>query len=186
MVMPMATPEDYNKISPLRKVPALQDGDLTLCDSSVICEYLDEAYPERATMPASPADRAKARWLEEYADSKLSEVASGLFFEVVLKPMMMKQASDADKVKALTEDKIPAQLDYLETQVPEKDFVFGATAMVVDIALITHFINASYAGFIVDAQRWPIFAAYMQRLLDLPNMKKRLAHEAQVMQSMSK
>lgn len=184
MVMPMATPEDYDKISPLRKVPAITDGELNLCDSSVICEYLDEAYPDVPTMPKSVTDRARARWLEEYADSKLSEVASGLFFEVVLKPMMLKQDTDAERVERLKSEIIPEQLDYLETQVPEKGFLFGETAMLADMALITHFINASYAGFVVDAGRWPRFSTYMQRLLALPIMVKRMAHEAEMVEQL--
>ena len=181
MIMPMATPDDYDQISPLRKIPAITDGDVTLCDSSVICEYLQDTYPDTATMPSNPADKARARWLEEYADSKLSEVASGLYFEAVLKPFMLKPESDADKVQAFKQEKLPEQLDYLETQVPEQDFLFGEQPMTADIALITHFINAGYAGFEIDAARWPHFSAYMQRITTLPVMEKRLAHEAELL-----
>lgn len=181
MIMPMATPEEYDQISPLRKIPAITDGDVTLCDSSVICEYLQDAYPDIATMPDNAADKARARWLEEYADSKLSEVASGLYFETVLKPFLMKEESDLEKVKQLKQEKIPAQLDYLETQVPEQGFLFGEQPMTADIALITHFINAGYAGFEIDAARWPHFSAYMQRIITLPLMEKRLAHEAELL-----
>jgi len=39
-------------LNPLRRIPVLIDGDLTLCDSSVICQYLEEAYPDRPLLPA--------------------------------------------------------------------------------------------------------------------------------------
>ena len=36
--------EELRKLNPLGKIPALVDADLTLCDSTLICEYLDELY----------------------------------------------------------------------------------------------------------------------------------------------
>ena len=48
-------------ISPLGKIPALQDGALTLADSSVICEYLEEIHPEPQLLPGSARDRATVR-----------------------------------------------------------------------------------------------------------------------------
>ena len=45
--------------SPTGQVPALKDGDLTICDSLAICEYLAERYP--GLWPKDPAARALAR-----------------------------------------------------------------------------------------------------------------------------
>jgi glutathione S-transferase len=45
--MPFARDPQYLKINPLGKIPSLQDGDITLGDSTVICEYLEDAYPQR-------------------------------------------------------------------------------------------------------------------------------------------
>jgi glutathione S-transferase len=47
--------------SPTGLVPALKDGDLTLCDSLAICEYLAERFPEAGLWPADPVARALAR-----------------------------------------------------------------------------------------------------------------------------
>ena len=44
--MPFSGDTEYLKINPLGKVPSLVDGDLTMCDSKVICQYLEDAYPE--------------------------------------------------------------------------------------------------------------------------------------------
>ena len=53
---------DYLKINPNGVVPTLVDGDDIIIDSSVICEYLEEKYPDvpllRRTIP--PAPRAYA------------------------------------------------------------------------------------------------------------------------------
>ncbi|MNJ64433.1 Stringent starvation protein A [compost metagenome] len=44
MVMPFNPPDWYLQLNPLGRIPALRDGDLTLADSSVICQYLEDAY----------------------------------------------------------------------------------------------------------------------------------------------
>ena len=38
---------EYKKIHPLGKVPAIQDGDLTLFESAAICNYICESYFEK-------------------------------------------------------------------------------------------------------------------------------------------
>ena len=51
-------------------VPVLKDGDLAICDSLAICEYLAERFPDAALWPADPAARALAR-------SAVSEMHAG-------------------------------------------------------------------------------------------------------------
>ena len=57
--------------NPKQQVPVLVDGDLTLFDSTVIFEYLEDAYPEPPLMPRDPAARARCRLLELTADEIL-------------------------------------------------------------------------------------------------------------------
>ncbi len=97
----------------------LIDGDFSCSDSSVICAYLDEAYPGHALFPADPKDRARARWLEEFADTRLGDVFIwGLFYQKVVHPLVWGEPGDAARIeKSLNED-IPAALDYLEGELP--------------------------------------------------------------------
>lgn len=57
--------------NPKGQVPVLVDGDLTLFDSTVILEYLDEAYPAPPLYPAEPKARARCRLIELTADEIL-------------------------------------------------------------------------------------------------------------------
>ena len=59
-VNPFAPPAGYREISPLGKIPAFKDGDRTLCDSSVICAYLEKTHPKPALYPSDPYDYARA------------------------------------------------------------------------------------------------------------------------------
>ena len=42
-------------------IPVLLDDRVTLSDSSVICEYLEDAYPQKPLLPRDPLERAGER-----------------------------------------------------------------------------------------------------------------------------
>ena len=62
---------DVVAINPKRQVPCLVDGDVTLYDSTLILEYLEDRYPTPPLMPRDPAGRARCRLLELEADEVL-------------------------------------------------------------------------------------------------------------------
>jgi glutathione S-transferase len=180
--MPGAVP---SAISPLGKIPAFSDGDLHLADSTVICEYLEEKYPDVPVMPRSLADRARARWLEELADSKLGELCGGgIFFQRVVKGMMGAGPADEARVADTIDNLLPPVQDYLESQIPQDGFLFGEPGL-ADISIATHFINAAYAGYEVDAARWPRLAGLIARVSALPAMQREMKTEAALMAAMA-
>ncbi len=179
--MPFTNDAEFKKISPLGKIPALQDGDLTISDSHVICEYLEEAYPDIAVYPSAAALKAKARWYEELGDSSIAELASGIFFQRFMRPMAFKQDPDEELVEKIISVKLPPILDYLESQVPAKEFLFGQTLMLADLALISSFINAGYAGYEVDAAKWPKVSAFIARVKSHEAISPLLDAEAKML-----
>jgi glutathione S-transferase len=56
---------------PLGKVPYLEDGELTIFDSTVIGEYLEERYPTPRLMPSDPVARMRVREAEQFADEAM-------------------------------------------------------------------------------------------------------------------
>jgi len=55
---------EYLKLNPNGVVPTLVHDGQVITDSSVICEYLDEVFPEISLTPKHPAERARMRaWL---------------------------------------------------------------------------------------------------------------------------
>lgn len=177
--MPYSGDPDFLKISPLGKIPALQDDDLNICDSTVICEYLEDAYPNHAIYPTDPQTKAKARWIEELAGSKVTEFASGIFFQRFMRPMFLNQETDEDLVQKIIEKHLPPILDYIETVVPKQGFIFGDFT-IADISIISPFINAGYANYQIDAARWPLFSAFINRVKAHPIVAPLLAAEAAI------
>ena len=176
-ITPFFGNDEYERLSPLRRIPVLIDGDVSICDSSVICAYLDETYPQRPLLPVDPQERAQARWLEEYADTRLGDVFIwGLFYQKVVRPAVWGEASDDQRVERTLAEEIPATLDYLETQLPADGFLFGEIGL-ADISIASFFRNAAYAGFEPDVQRWPNTAGFVERALTHPCIASLLPFE---------
>ena len=175
--MPFTGDEELARVSPLSKVPALVDGDLNIADSKVICRYLESAYPEVPVYPREREDRARADWYEEYGGTALAEAAAGIFFNRFMVPMVFKQPVDEELVGKIINEKLPPMLDYLEGEVPADGYLFGDLT-VADLALASPFVNAGYAGYTVDAERWPKFASLVHRVREHPAMVPLLEAEA--------
>ena len=176
-ITPFFGSDEFERLSPLRRIPVLIDGDLSISDSSVICAYLDEAYGGYPLLPQSPADRARARWLEEYSDTRLGDLFIwGLFYQRVVRPMVWNEPPDEQRVQANLSEHIPAALDYLEGQLPASGFLFGDIGL-ADISIATFFRNAAYAGFHPDPERWPRVAAFVEKTLGHPAVASLLPFE---------
>ncbi|MFT4519937.1 MAG: glutathione S-transferase [Halioglobus sp.] len=178
--MPFARDTEYQKISPIGKVPAIQDGELTVSDSTVICEYLEDAYPANPVYPKSPIEKARARWYEELGSNTVAELAAGIFFQRFMRPMAFNQEPDEELVEKIITKKLPPLLDYIEGEVPKEGFLYGEIH-VADISLVSPFINAGYAGYTIDAERWPNFASFVERVKGHEVMVPILEAEAAAM-----
>ncbi|MCF6282535.1 MAG: stringent starvation protein A [Candidatus Polarisedimenticolaceae bacterium] len=60
-VDPLNIPDDLMDLNPYGTLPTLVDRDLTLFESRIIMEYLDERFPHPPLLPVDPVSRAKAR-----------------------------------------------------------------------------------------------------------------------------
>ncbi len=182
-IVPFFGNEDFGRISPLRRIPVLIDEHVTLPDSSAICEYLEDRYPDPPTFPKAPEERAKARWFEEYADTRMGEVFIWrLFNQQVINRFVWGDPTDEAVLRRAREEEIPSILDYLEAELPESGTLFDEIA-VADIAVAAFFRNASFARFSVDAERWPTTAAYVSRILAHPAFVKLRPYEELLMRT---
>jgi len=167
-ITPFFGNDEFRRLSPLCRIPVLIDGDLVLSDSSVICAYLDERYPGYPLLPEAVEQRARARWLEEFADTRMGDVFIwGLFYQKIVHPIVWGEPGDAARIERTLAEDAPWVLDYLEAELPAEGWLFGAFGL-ADIAIATFFPNAAYAGFTVHAARWPKTAAFVARALAHP------------------
>jgi glutathione S-transferase len=173
--------DQFSKLSPLRRIPVLVDGDLALTDSSVICQYLEDLQPAPALFPADIRDRARARWLEEFADTRMGDVFIWrLFNQIAIRPSVWGEKGDRELVDRTLKEDVPTVLDYLEAEAPADGFRFGPLS-IADITSACFFRNAGWVRFQIDVARWPRAAAWMARTLATPAFQKLAAIEDSVL-----
>jgi glutathione S-transferase len=176
-IAPFTGDEAFARLSPLRRVPVLVDGALVLNDSSVICQYLEDKHPTPALYPRDIADRAKARWLEEYADTRLADgLIWRLFYQRSIRKRTTGEPADEAVVAQALEVEIPAALDYLEGQLPMDGFIFGGVS-IADLSIACYFRTAAFVRYAIDADRWPLMAALVAQVQALPVFQKLAAFE---------
>ncbi|MBF6621996.1 MAG: glutathione S-transferase family protein [Pseudomonas stutzeri] len=178
VVMPFTPPEWYLQLNPLGRIPALKDDELCLADSSVICQYLEEAYESTTRLYGADAtQRAQIRWLEKYADYELAPLTTFVIFRNrILKPSMGHSCNE-DGVQAALNEKLPPHFDYLERQLGQNDYFVGSQLSLADIAIVCQLINMEHGGEQVDSSRWPALAAHFNRIKTLTSVTSLLPEE---------
>src|SRR3981189_3155754 len=71
--------DEFLARTPMGKVPFLELAGRTLAESQVICEYLEETYPQKSLYPADPLARAKVRELIALIELHVELVARKLY-----------------------------------------------------------------------------------------------------------
>ena len=172
------TETDISHLHPLKRIPILVDGDFSLPDSSVIVQYLEERFPEKTLLPNDLEDRARARWFEEYSDTKLfSTFVVNIFFEMMMKPNVLKQSVDQALIDQNFAVDVPECLTYLENQTPDDGFMFGDFSL-ADITLASPFRNTCLMPWNIDEAAFPKMAAYIKRIHQTPAFAKLAKLEA--------
>ena len=174
---PDPSPE-FCAASPFKKMPAMSDGDYSLCDSSAIIHYVEAKYPEPELIPAEPRARGKVIWYEEFADTILAGCGAKMFFNRIVAPRFMGRPGDEETAQAAERNELPPILDYVETVVPDGDsYLVGDRLTLADIAVAGHFANLKHLSIELDQARHPKTLAYVQRILSRPSFAPLIEKE---------
>jgi glutathione S-transferase len=171
---------DFLACSPFRKMPGFTDGDFSISDSTAIVTYLDAKYPEHLLIPADPANRARAIWFDEFADTILVSAAGPIFFNRVVSPKFMGKPGDDAAVAKGEADMTPV-CDYLERVIPESAYLLGDTLSLADISVASPFVNAAHAGYVPDAQAYPKLTAYLAAMHARPSFADWIRRERKML-----
>lgn len=118
----MRTPE-YRKIHPLGRVPALEDGDVTLFESGAIVQYVLAKYGEGRLVPeVSSADFAPyLQWLH-YCEGMIMPQINIIVVETILLPEERKNQVNVDRAMKLLNKMLVA----VDQQMEGREFLAGA------------------------------------------------------------
>jgi glutathione S-transferase len=163
--------DDFLARSPVGKVPFLElDGGLRLAESQVICEYLEEAYPQKPLYPRDPLERAKVREIITFMELHLELVARRLYGQV-----FFGQPAD-EAVKAAVQKELAKGLRAFKTLVRFEPYIAGKSLTLADCAAFVHLPLVSLATKLAYGRdcfdEMPQVKPYIQMLGERPAFKK--------------
>jgi len=147
-------PEEIAHMNPYNTVPILVERDLTLYQSNIINEYIDERFPHPQLMPADPVMRARTRMflynIENDLFSHLGEIVQGA-------PKV------AEKARAIVRDNL-AQIAPIFTK---QKYMLGEEYSMLDVAIAPLLWRLDHYGITLPKQASPLLK-YAERLFSRP------------------
>ena len=132
--------DDYLTRSPMGKAPFMEVDGEWLRESQVICEYLEEAYPQKPLLPKDPLARARVRemivFMELYMELVVRRLYGHLFFRPAPVPEELKTSVEKELAKGIRSFKAVAKFD---------PFVAGRELTLADCAAFVHLPLVSLA-----------------------------------------
>src|SRR5579859_6828229 len=123
---------DYLSKNPLGRVPALElDDGRVLPESEVICEYLEDAYPEPSLRPKDPWARAQARLLSRLCDFYLVMAMVPLFTA----SGQRRKDWNIERIDAALAE-VGKSLGYIEHYIGTEGYAVGRALTIADGALL--------------------------------------------------
>jgi glutathione S-transferase len=138
----------FRDINPAGSTPAMQDAanELTLADSSAICEYFEETEPRHPLFAGSAAQRAEIRRLVAWFDGKFyRDVGAPLLQEKMIKRLFYRQTPDATYLRSAMRA-ANEHLEMLGTLLDHHRWLTGTTLTMADLAAAAHLSVADYLG----------------------------------------
>lgn len=156
--------------SPMGKVPFIEVNGHTVAESSVIAEYIEEAYPERPLLPADPLARARVRELVVLLDLHVELVARRLYGEAFFGGKV------SDEAKAEVEKLLTRGLKALARRASFAPFVAGPELTLADCAAIQHLPLVTMATKRIYGrdflEPYPQVAPYLKEMGQRPAVQK--------------
>jgi glutathione S-transferase len=159
--------EFFKQTTPLGKLPTLEDGDVVMCESGAIVEYILERYGEGRLAPAvgSPERAAFLQWVH------FSEGTA--FPPVGIIVWLSRYREGADRNESLLADaraRASAGFEFLERGLGRNEYLLESGFSAADIMMGFTLVAARLLGVLDD--RYPALQAYTARLEARPAFQK--------------
>jgi glutathione S-transferase len=162
------------RVNPRAEVPALVVNGSAICDSKVICAYLEERFPDPPLVPEDPLARARCRYLELKSDN---EIDPCVFVLGLLRLLRTDLAKEVPESLPNSEAALARHYAYLERELAGRDWFLGDFSL-VDIALTPHLRSAAFMGYPPGPEQ-PALAAWLERGASRPSLKRAMRELAQ-------
>jgi glutathione S-transferase len=156
---------DFLRLNPFARVPVLVDEDVTVYDSTIIAEYLEDEYPEPPLLPpvGSSGLRARARSWEDFADTSFTPQVGQLMAELT-KP---ENDRDPGRVQRLQQS-VERMLTFLNHELQGQEYLTGQFS-VADIAFAPRLVVLRDLGVEVGQNRNNA-DGWLKRMIERPSI----------------
>lgn len=143
---PWTQREEFLHRNPAGETPVMVQGQITLCESSAICEYFEETIEKSPLLGGASTARAEIRRVVAWFDGKFHrEVVGPLMKERVTKRLVQRASPDA---KALRDAMrlAASHLDYVDWLLDHRRWLGGTVLSLADLAAAAQISVADYLG----------------------------------------
>ena len=130
---------EFAEANPRAEVPVLIEGEARVFDSTIILEYLEDAHPTPALLPAGAVDRARVRMIEEVMDTHY-EAINWAMGEINW--FRRAEGEAAEALKATAARQTAGFLAWLERQLGEREWFNGESFGWGDLSVVPY-VNGS-------------------------------------------
>ena len=165
---------DFLTMNPAGDVPVLveQDGQ-AICNSNVICEYLEEVYPQVNLIGSDPMERAEARRLVGWFDVKFNhEVTQNIVGEKLMKQFLKLGEPHGPSIRAGMAN-IHYHLDDIAFLMEHRSWLAGDHITLADLAALAHLSAIDYIGD-VPWEEHPAALDWYKRMCERPSFQALL------------
>jgi maleylacetoacetate isomerase len=139
--------EEYLRVNPQGRVPALEVGGEILLQSPAILEYLEESHPEPPLLPADPLERARMRAIGAIVACDIHPLNNLSVLKYLKEELGLEQAArDAWYAHWIAEG-----FAAIEKLIDPAPFAFGASPSMADVYLAPQIFNARRFDVPLDA-----------------------------------
>jgi len=166
---------DFLEMNPAGTVPVLvEDNGLIIADSNVICEYLDEAYPDLSLLGRTLGERVEVRRLAAWFDQKFAqEVLRNLVWEKTMKQLLKLGPPDGAALRA-GHVNLNEHLDYIGWLAESRKWLAGSSLSLADFAAAAMLSSLDFLGDI-DWSSHPAVKEWYARMKSRPSFRAVLA-----------
>jgi glutathione S-transferase len=166
--------EDYLKINPRGKVPALSVDGKILVENTAILTYLARRFPDKKLMPADPAEEARC-------------IATMCWFSSVVHPSYQRfhrpaRFAEAEVAHAAVEENgrksFWANLQEIDSMIQGNDWIMGREFTAVDGYALVFYGWGARSGF--PMKELSAYTAWQERMMQRPTVKKSVESEESV------
>jgi glutathione S-transferase len=166
--------EEYKKINPRGKVPALSVDGKIMVENTAILTYLARRFPDKKLMPADPADEARC-------------IGTMCWFSSVVHPSYQRfhrpaRFAEAEAAHAAVEEtgrkSFWANLQEIDSMLQANDWIMGREFTVVDGYALVFYGWGARSGFPMKELR--AYTVWQERMMQRPTVRKSVESEESV------